>query len=171
MDASEKAKGAMSSIERLFYKMPGLKGYKEKEVRRETDKKIRDSLTRRLAARRRKITALQGELLTSGGLLWMDDMEKIVGRLQLLIDRIRTASYGYAPLFDAERIKEEELDRLIQFDEALFDELENLDEAISTLETAVSANENVKEAIKEVGDLLAALNETFGRRDEAIRNE
>ena len=100
MSPVDKAKEAMSGLERIFYKIPGLKGYKEKELRRETDKKIRDSLARRLEARRRKITGLQSDLLSSGGLLWMDDVEKLVGRIQLLIDRIKTASYGYAPLFE-----------------------------------------------------------------------
>ena len=171
MDAIEKAKEAMSGLERGLSKLPGIKGYKEKELRREADKSVRDSLARRLEARRRKITALQSELLTSGGLLWMDDVEKVVGRLQLLIDRIKTASYGYAPLFDSEKVKEEQLDKLGQFDESLLAEVTRLDEAISTLEEAVAANENVKQAIAGVGDLLSALNETFGRREEAIRGE
>ena len=171
MDAIEKAKEAMSGLERGLSKLPGIKGYKEKELRREADKSVRDSLARRLEARRRKITALQSELLTAGGLLWMDDVEKVVGRLQLLIDRIKTASYGYAPLFDSEKVKEEQLDKLGQFDESLLAEVTRLDEAISTLEEAVAANENVKQAIAGVGDFLSALNETFGRREEAIRGE
>jgi len=64
-------------------------------MRRSVDKQLRDSLARRLEARRRKVTALQNDLLTGGGILYMDDMERVVGRLQLLIDRIKTASYGY----------------------------------------------------------------------------
>ncbi|PKO21588.1 MAG: hypothetical protein CVU38_13955 [Chloroflexi bacterium HGW-Chloroflexi-1] len=171
MDTVDTAKDEMGWVERVLSKVPGLKGYKEKELRREADKSVRDSLARRLEARRRKITALQSELLSSGGLLWMDDVEKVVGRLQLLIDRIKTASYGYAPLFDSEKVKEEQLDKLVQFDESLLSEVTRLDEAISTLEQAVAANENVKQAIAGVGDLLSALNETFGRREEAIRGE
>jgi len=171
MDPIEKAREAMGGLERGLSKLPGIKGYKEKELRREADKSVRDSLARRLEARRRKITALQSDLLTSGGLLWMDDMEKVVGRLQLLIDRIKTASYGYAPLFDLEKVKEEQLDKLVQFDESLLSEVTRLDEAVSALEEAVAANENVKPAIAGVGDLLSALNETFSRRDEVIRGE
>ena len=171
MDLIDKAKDEMGLVERVLSKVPGLKGYKEKELRREADKSVRDSLARRLEARRRKITALQSELLSSGGLLWMDDVERVVGRLQLLIDRIKTASYGYAPLFDLEKVKEEQLDKLVQFDESLLAEVIRLDEAISALEEAVAANENVKQAIAGVGDLLSALNETFGRREEAIRGE
>ena len=61
-------------------------------------------------------------------------MERVVGRLQLLIDRVKTASYGYAPLFALNRVKEDDLDRLIEFDQALVDEVGRLDEAIGGLE-------------------------------------
>lgn len=169
MDPMEHAKSEMSGLERFISKVPGIKGYREKELRRETDKQIRDTLARRLEARRRKITALQSELLSGGGLLWLDDLERVVGRLQLLIDRVKTASYGYAPFFALERVKEDDLDRLVEFDQKLFDELARLDEAISALEQAVTTNEKLKEAIQAVGDLTAALNETFNRRHEVIQ--
>ena len=169
MDTVDKAKAAMGGFERFISNLPGIKGYREKELRREADKQVRDTLARALEKRRSTITALQGELLSAGGLLWLDDIERVVGRLQLLIDRIKTAAYGYAGFFDAQRIKEAELERLAQFDQALFEELPKLDEAIAGLEKAVQANEGLKEAIKAVGDLLAGLNETFGRRIEILR--
>jgi hypothetical protein len=169
MDPMGTAKSEMGALERLVTKIPGYSGYKQKEVRRAADKQLRDSLARRLEARRRKITALQSDLLSSGGLLWMDDMERLVGRLQLLIDRVKTASYGYAPFFDLQRVKEDDLDRMIQFDDSLVDEVTKLDEAITGLEGAVKANENVGDAIRAAGDLLAGLNETFSRREEVIR--
>ena len=124
-------------IESFFSNLPGVSGYREKEMRRNVDKQLRDALARRLESRRRKITALQNDLLTSGGILYMDDMERVVGRLQLLIDRVKTASYGYAPLLRVKRVKEDDLDRLVEFDQALADELGRLDEAIGGLEQAV----------------------------------
>lgn len=170
MDPVEQAKSEMGGFERAISKLPGIKGYREKELRRDADKQVRDTLARRLEARRRKLTGLQSDLLAAGGLLWMDDVERVVGRLQLLIDRIKTASYGYAPLWALNRVKEDDLDRLIAFDQALFDEVARLDEAIDTLSAAIQANEGIKNALQEVGDLLSALNETFGRRSEVIQN-
>lgn len=170
MDSVEQAKSEMGSVEKFVAKLPGIKGYREKELRRDADKQVRENLARRLESRRRKLTALQSDLLSSGGLLWMDDVERVVGRLQLLIDRIKTASYGYAPLWGLNKVKEDDLDRLIAFDQALFDEVTQLDEAIGALEDAVKANEGLKEALAAVGDLLAGLNETFTRRSDVIQN-
>jgi hypothetical protein len=169
MDTVDKAKAAMGGFERFISSLPGIKGYREKELRRDADKQVRDQLARELEERRGKITALQSELLEAGGLLWLDDVERAVGRLQLLIDRIKTAARGYGGFFDLQRVKEAELERLANFDQALFDDLPRLDEAIAALATAIGANEGIKEAIKALADLLSGMNETFGRRIEAIR--
>ncbi len=170
MDPIEQAKSKMGSVEAAFAKLPGIKGYREKELRRDADKQVRETLARRLESRRRKLTALQGDLLSAGGILWMDDVERVVGRLQLFIDRVKTASYGYAPLWGLNRVKEADLDRLIAFDQALFEEVARLDEAIGGLEGAVKANQGIKEALTTAGDLVAGLNETFNRRSEVIQN-
>jgi hypothetical protein len=169
MEAVDKAKAAMGGLERVISGLPGIKGYREKEMRREADKIVRESLARRLEARRRKITALQGDLLAGGGLLWLDDVERLVGRLQLLIDRIKTAAYGYAPFWGLQKVKEDDLERLAEFDQSLFDELGKLDEAVSGLESAVKAGDGIKDAVTAVATLLNALNETWGRRQEVIQ--
>ena len=169
MDPIANAKSQMGALEGLLSKLPGIKGYREKELRRDTDKQVRDTLARELAEHRTKITALQADLLTAGGLLWMDDLEKLIARLQLLIDRIKTAAYGYAGFFDLQRVKEAELDKLAQFDQALFEELPRLDTAVESLAKAIEANEGIKEAVTAISNILARLNETFGRRLETIR--
>lgn len=46
MDFVDKAKDGMGKLESLMYRLPGLKGYKEKELRREADKTVRDMLAR-----------------------------------------------------------------------------------------------------------------------------
>lgn len=170
MDPIEKARAEMGGLERFVAGLPGIEGYRNKEMRCDADKQVRDMLARRLEARRRKLTGMQGDLLTSGGLAWMDDVERAVGRFQLLIDKVKTAAYGYAPLFALNRVREDDLDRVVQFDQALMVEAARLDEALTALETAVKGNEGIKEALAAVSGLLASLNETFGRRVEVIQN-
>ena len=169
MDLVDKAKEAMGSVEKFFAKLPGIKGYREKEMRREADKRLRVGLARRLSAQRRRLSALQLDLLKAGGLEWMDDLDRTVGKLQLLIDRISRAGYGYAPFFDLERIKEEELDRLAQFDQALAGRLPDVAAGVDGVAAAVTANEGIGEALGGLTDVLVELNELFGQRNEAIR--
>ena len=52
MDPIEKAKGQMGGVESLISKLPGVKGYREKEMRRDADKQMRDALALQLSDRR-----------------------------------------------------------------------------------------------------------------------
>jgi hypothetical protein len=170
MDPVQNAKDEMGGLEKAIAGLPGIKGYREKELRRDADKQVRDNLARQLESRRRRLTGLQSDLLGANGLEWMDDVERVVGRLQLFIDRVKTASYGYAPLFGLNRVDEADLDRLAQFDQDLYNQVGPLDEAIGKLEQAISSNEGIKEALAAAGNAVSALNETFNRRAEVIQN-
>jgi len=169
MDPMEKAQQGMGKLEKAITGLPGVEGYRAKELRRDADKQVREGLARRLEDERRRLTDFQGQLLSNGGLLGMDAMERAGTRLQTLIDRIRTASYGYAGFFDLQKVREGELDRLAAFDKALFDQLGPLDEAMKTLGQAVTANEGLKEAIQGVANLLAKMTDDFGHRAEAMQ--
>jgi hypothetical protein len=170
MDFVDKAKGAMGKLEGLMAQLPGLKGYKEKELRREADKTVRDMLVRELGDQRQRLATIQMELVNSGGLRWVDDVDRGVTKLQLLSDRIKTASYGYAPLFDDVRVKEAQLDALIQFDQQMTEQVVELKDAVDTLAGAVMRKEGIGEAIPPLNNLLDELNTTWGHRDEVILN-
>lgn len=170
MDPVQNAKDEMGGLEKAIAGLPGIKGYREKELRRDADKLVRENLARQLETRRRQLTSLQNDLLGANGLEWMDDMERVVGRLQLFIDRVKTASYGYAPLFGLNRVDEADLDRLAGFDQDLYKLVGPLDEAIGKLEQAVPNNDGIKDALRGVSDAVSALNETFNRRAEVIQS-
>jgi hypothetical protein len=170
MDPVEKARSGMGALEHAIASLPGIKGYRNKDMRRDADKQIRESFVHELETRRGRLSSMQQDLLSAGGLLWMDDMERVVGRLQLLIDRVRTAAYGYAGFFDLERIKEPELDRLIEYDRGLLGDLPRLDGALDDLQKAVAANDNIQAGLQGVGAVLADLGDKFGRRADAMRD-
>ena len=52
MDPVQKAKDEMGGLEKFIGKLPGMKGYREKEMRRDADKQVRDTLARHLESRR-----------------------------------------------------------------------------------------------------------------------
>ena len=170
MDPVEKAKDEMGAVEKMVTGLPGIGGYREKEMRRDADKQVRENLARLLEPRRNKLTRLQNDLVAAGGLEWVDDLERVVSSLQLFIDRVKTASYGYAPLFALNKVKEDDLDRLASFDQDLYNKVPPFDEAISKLEQAVSANDGLKDALRAVNATVSDMNETFNRRADVIQN-
>ena len=96
-DGLERARERRNILEQLGAKIPGFRGYLERELRREVDKLQRDWLA--------------------------NEVEKGLDRLA---NRIRHADYGSSGFFDAVKIGEAELDRLYAFDLALTETVEYL---------------------------------------------
>ena len=109
-------------------------------------------------------------MIEAGQLHLVDDLERVARRLQTLGDQVRTAASGYAGFFDAVKVREAELDRLYEFDQALVTEIPRLSESIAALETAISSQAGVAEAIRDLGEEVDRLAEYWrGRREVVVQ--
>jgi hypothetical protein len=167
-DLYEQISGDRGRIESFLGKVPGYKGYKEKEMRREADKLLREALARRVEEQWRRLPDIQKQLLSGGQIQWLDDIEGATMKLQTFIDRLKTASYGYAGFFDAVRVKEDELDQLYNFDMALDGHVDEIRTAVDTLSSAAMSKEGIGEAIAQLNGAAAMANETLSRRKDVI---
>lgn len=168
-DLMEKAQSQMNVLERTLAGVPGYKGYKQKELRRETDKTMRTVLARQVEDQKARLTGLQTDLISSGQLGLMDDMERCATKMQLFADSVRTATYGYAPLFDDARVKEEELDALAQFDQGLFAGVDRIKTVIDNMGAlAGRPDQEWMESIRALSSILDNLNTEYGHRREVI---
>ena len=125
----EKADENMGAIERVLKGLPLVQEYTDKELRREADHRLRQLLVTELEQEKQRLYDVQKKLLRSGGLAWIDDADGAIQRLQTLIDRIKTASYGYAGLFAAVKIQEEQLNALHRFDTALAERAQEINQS------------------------------------------
>jgi hypothetical protein len=167
-DLYERVSEARTGLEKLLGKIPGYKGYKEKEMRRESDKLLRETVATQMEIQRRRMDDLQKQLITAGRFEYLDEMGNATTKLQTFIDRVRNATYGYAGLFDAVRVREEELDRLYDFDNQLLEFVEQLAAALSNLETSIPGGEGLAEAVRRVLDICAEANRTLDGREQVI---
>ena len=159
---------ALGGLEQLAKRVPGYHGYKEKEMRREADQLLRTEVARKLDDERKGLSELQVQLVSQGLIEHVDDLERAVMKLQLLIDRVKTASYGYAGLFDAVKVKEEQLDALYEFDNQMLDVADDIASHADRVSSAVAAKEGVGAAITDLVQVLEEANTVFGHREEAI---
>lgn len=162
------AKSQMSAVERLLKGLPGIQGYIDKDLRRDADKRVRETIAQALEQCKSDLMDVQNKLLKGGGLLYMDDVDQAVVKLQTLIDRVKTAAYGYAGLFDPVRIKEAELDALHRFDTAMAGEVKAIEEAIIALSNAIADKANVTPLIDRLTKTVADLNKLYDKRKDAI---
>jgi len=167
-DLRDKARSALRKIEELSLQIPGFAGYKEREIRREADKLLRMKLARDYEKQLRRLSGLQLELTNRGRLAPLITLERAVMKLQLLIDRIKTASYGYSGFFDAVKIKEEQLDALYDFDNELAEGVTRISTLLDQLASTIEAEESTAQQAGNLVALLDELNNTWSRRQDVV---
>jgi hypothetical protein len=168
VDIKGTIEAGQSGLEKLIHSIPGYQGYKEKEVRRDADKVLRTYIAGRFDEQRRRLSDLQLQFISSGQLDLMDDLDRAVRKVQILVDRIRTASYGYSGFFDVIKVKERQLDALYEFDNALLDQVARVSDSVNQLASALAAKQGVKEAIDAAVSVAQDASYTFGHREEII---
>jgi hypothetical protein len=164
----EFARSQMGAVEKLLKGLPGISGYIDKELRRDADKRVRETIATALDQSKAALIGVQNALLKSGGLALMDDVNAALVNLQTLADRIKSASYGYAGLFDPVRIKEQQLDALVRFDRALAQQVGVVNERIAALAQAVKEKAGVDVAIEQLNRTVNELNALFVKRSQAV---
>jgi len=171
-DASDRfldqANEQMGALERLIKGLPGVQGYVEKEARRDADKRLRLYIANILEDAYNRLMRGQQEMLNGSGLKDIDRIDSALRRLQTLIDRIKTASYGYAGLFDTVRIRDKQLKALHRFDIALAQEAANIKAKAEALLQAIKDDEDVREGIAKLSDEIGDLDALFARRGETV---
>ena len=167
-DLTEKIQASQSKFEELVGKVPGYAGYKQKEQRREADKLLRLHVARQYEELLRRLSEVQYALTARGRLASIVTLERAAMKLQLLIDRIKTASYGYAGLFDAIKVDEAALDRLYSFDLAMLEGVKELSAVLDKLSEAAEAEATTAAEANDLVAVLERLNTTFSQRHDVI---
>jgi hypothetical protein len=123
-----KVKGERSLLEKIMGYIPGYRGYKEKELRRESDRLIRMEVVNRLKAaktafRRTFANPLLVQKLSGDDTFRFDALNYRLDRVTQRIDR---AVAGYAGMFDAIKVKEDKLDSVLKHDLSLIEQAESV---------------------------------------------
>jgi hypothetical protein len=152
-------------FERMAEHVPGYKGYKEKELRREADKTQRMFVTERLDAITGVLDTLKLDLVNRGELDKLGAIDVTGRKLRTVADKIRYADYGYAGLFDTDKVDEVVLDQLYEFDNGLVTGVQE----IETLAAALSADSpTLKTDVALLEDKIEALGAHFAEREYLI---
>lgn len=155
-------------IKKLLSYIPGFSGYIERTNRRAADKLVRDTVAQRFEELYKRISRLQADIISAGGIELIDDLEKATLQIRIFADKVRNATYGYSGFFDAVKINEEELAKLYAFDSAFFDIADQINSALDTLEGNIGQDEGLPATIRNVVTLAREATATFERRYEVI---
>ncbi|MBN1357376.1 hypothetical protein JW988_01270 [Candidatus Bathyarchaeota archaeon] len=168
-----KVKGERSLLEKIMGYVPGYRGYKEKELRRESDRLIRMEVVNRLksaktAFRRTFANPLLVQKLSGDDTFRFDALNSRLDRVTQRIDR---AVAGYAGMFDAIKVKEDKLDSVLKHDLSLIERAESVkadvekaigidpatDEWRAAMDALISKVEGLDSLVNERSNLLRGL--------------
>jgi len=158
----------LSFLEKAMRLIPGYKGYKRKEERRDNDQLFRSALVQRLDLIRARINEVPAGLTGPSALIAVSNLDRVQKKLEKVTDEIRYASRGYRGWFDIHKVREDELDSLYAFDVGLLENIDELDQAVTSLEAAAAAGTELKGPIDQMIDILVAFSEKMATRSSLM---
>ena len=170
-DVLSDVKGQMRLSERIEAFIPGFRGYKEKEIRRESDRLIRNHLYLKLSTEKTDLRDISQKLADRRYFDVLTDMDRLLAKMDRISEKINHASYGYGGFFDAVKVKEDSLDHMIDFDNQLLEGINALTTEIDAFKAdlASGATSNLKTRVQNATDKLESLEDTFDKRNEVIQ--
>lgn len=167
MDLHEKSVGQRNIVERIAEKIPGFKGYLEKERRRDVDQMQRDFCAKKLSATKETVKRLLNDLISDGDLDGISPFEKLMNRIDTVANKIKNADRGYSGMFDTVKVGEEQLARVYEFDLGLAEGVSEVEAKINGL--SVGDKGALMTGVRAVTDLVTKIEDFFGKREEILR--
>ncbi|MEQ8677845.1 MAG: hypothetical protein RLP44_11650 [Aggregatilineales bacterium] len=156
------------SLERLVARIPGFKGYQDKQARRTADRMIREHITGILAQKITKLIDIEKIILSSAGIAYMSKTRDVKSKLQLYHDKVATAAPKYDGMWAQMKIESEDLEKIYSFDEAQMHYVDNIDASLDKLRQAALTNTDLDAAIFETSGVVTEALEAFDLRDNVL---
>lgn len=157
-------------IDRILDSIPGYAGYRDKERRRDSDRVVREKLALEYGQLAERLGRLATTLAQERNIAVISLVDRPHKRLVSFIDRIRTASYGYSPLFSDAPVQADALDQLAAFDRSLADATESIATQISALEAGNPRDPSYKALSQELTSTIEALHDRFDKRHQILHS-
>lgn len=169
-DLYDKIVSNRGGFERLIARIPGFRGYQDKQARRKADTLLREHIAREIDERIRQMVRVEKLILDALGMSYMSRTRDVKGKIQLYHDKMVSAAPGYSAMWAQMKIGEEELEKIYSFDEAQITYVDQIQLGIERLEQTVLAQEGVEEAIYELDGIVSEALDAFDLRESVLTN-
>jgi DNA repair ATPase RecN len=166
----ERVQENQKPLERLELMLPGFRGYKMREQRREADRIVRNYIYDTLERSRDDLTKCFQMLSDNKVAELIEPMNRTIAILDRIAEKINRASYGYSGFFDSIKIEEQDLDRMLDYDSQLMDMARKFSGTTSAFKGDLSQGkfENARNSQQTLDEALDGLEKTFDQRKSTI---
>jgi hypothetical protein len=157
MDIKDRARGQLNGLERILHKIPGFKGYYEKELRRDSDRLQREYIAKQLSKVKTGMNKVIQAAARAKDFDLLREQDLFVKSLDRAIGAWRYADQGYSGFFDLVKVREAELDKVYELDARIVETAVAFQEEFKTQALAVldgSGLERLRGRLEQLDGLL-----------------
>jgi len=162
-----KMKGDMGLFEKIKMYIPGYKGYKEKNLRRDADRAVRQELSRTIQGAKADLAEIQRGLIDDFDL--MMDIERIRTKVDKYDIDIKKAVNGYSAFHDSVKILEDDLDRVMSWDAKILDDIQAMREATEKILDMVDEGTLARKDLRKYERCIDDMLEDYNQREAIMK--
>ena len=164
----EEARGQRNILERLMDKIPGFRGFQNRELRRDVDKMQREHLSAELGRLKAAVRDKARRYTDAGKIGALGGFDRLDRQIDGLSQAVRFADYGATGFFDPVKVGEAELQRLYEFDLSVLDDLSALERELGAVPDPGQTDPAA--AVDQVVQHARALEDKWKQRELVISN-
>jgi hypothetical protein len=157
-------------FERACLYIPGYRGYRQKNIRREVDKEVRREVTRSIEGVKNDLGSIQRMIIQNGNMQLAKEADRIRTKTDTYLKKIESAESGYSGLWEAVKVLDRELSQIVQWDADLLQGSAELREKTTKLMTDLDNGKvDVKADLKEIERYIDSLFDGLNERIKALK--
>lgn len=170
-DIRDRVEGDRGLLKRIQLVVPGFRGYRIREDLRDSDRMLRAELVKRLVLQRSQLEEARRALIRSQPTSKaLEEIGGLVNSMKRVEGEISHAEVGYSGISADIRMKEDEIDRLYEYDASMIESLDFIDDALLKVRGMIGSGDEagLREAVETVRNRVEGLESRFKRRKAAI---
>ncbi|MFX1508843.1 MAG: hypothetical protein ACFFBR_00920 [Promethearchaeota archaeon] len=165
----EKVDDERTLTQKIMKLIPGWRGYRIKEERRNADRILRDQIITRLRQSADKIQDIRSAIVEEEIEDAYRTVDSLMSRTEKLISQIEHADYGYRPFFDAIKIKEDDLENMLRYDSWFVEQVQEFDQRCDDVLTLIEDDpDEATGHIKDLRKMISRMNRKWKEREQVI---
>ena len=167
MEASKENRGI---LERICLWIPGYRGYKQKDIRRDVDKEVRAQVARSIDRCKTTLANIQRGVVENGDIQMAKSVERLRVKTDTYLKNIESAEAGYSGIWEATKTLEDELEAVMEWDAKLLESADDLKKLLNAIMDKVDAGSvDIKADLRGIERFLDDLDAGLGTRMQVIR--
>jgi len=166
-DVRERVEADRGLLKKLQLMIPGYAGYRRREDIRAADNILRLQLTDRMKAVRVELETIRDQMAMEGKYQGLQSIGNAIFALQGIEGKIRHAEGGYSGISATIRIEETELDKLYEYDWAMFEALDKAAAVVPMVREAADGK-SFEASLRAFSEAVRGFEAAWNMRIEAI---